>query len=155
MVAERTAKTLSWVEQAQVDTLSIALARTQLYRALLQGKSTECAKEEARQALNNMRAAGQDQEPLRALLTQALLSHTLNKDEDARTHLAEVYQIVSRGSMRLFLADYHLHHARLFRQPEDDPQGHLAEARKIIEECECFRRLPELEDAEKALLPAG
>ena len=57
--------------------------------------------------------------------------------------------------MRLFLADIHLHRARLFHAatpyPWDSPQADLAAARKLIEQCGYGRRKEELEDAEAAL----
>jgi hypothetical protein len=48
--------------------------------------------------------------------------------------------------MKLHMADIHLHRARLFRDTSE-----LAKARALIFDCEYFRRLPELEDGEKAL----
>ena len=154
-VAERAAQALPisvrnhWVLTIVLDHLT--LAHCQLYRALLQGQSPQSAAEETRLALDGLRAAGQEDFIPRALLTHAGLNHTLGDNDGARADLAEVKQIASRGAMRLYLADYHLHHARLFTDAADDPQHHLSEARKLIEECEYFRRLPELEDAEKAL----
>jgi hypothetical protein len=47
--------------------------------------------------------------------------------------------------MRLFMADIHLHRARLFRD-----KGELKKARALIEQCGYWRRREELEDAEKA-----
>jgi hypothetical protein len=83
------------------------------------------------------------------LLTRAWLHVIQAHPNDARADLTEVERIARRGNMRLHLADYHLHHARLF--PEDRPQHHLAQARALIEQCEYRRRLPELEAAEAAL----
>jgi hypothetical protein len=62
--------------------------------------------------------------------------------------------------MKLFLADIHLHRARLFgrqkeegrmqKYPLESPQADLAAARKLIEHCGYGRRKEELEDAEAA-----
>ena len=64
--------------------------------------------------------------------------------------------------MPLFLEDIHLYEARLFgkaaagdreeKYPWDSPQHDLSKARRLIVKHGYFRRLPELEDAEKAIL---
>jgi hypothetical protein len=62
--------------------------------------------------------------------------------------------------MQLFLADIHLHRARLFglsndrpeNYPWTSPQHDLAEARRLIEKHGYGRRTEELEDAEAAAL---
>jgi hypothetical protein len=57
--------------------------------------------------------------------------------------------------MPLFLADIHLHRARLFFReatyPWQSPQTDLAEARRLIEKHGYLRRMEELEDAEKVI----
>ena len=57
--------------------------------------------------------------------------------------------------MRLFLADIHLHRARLFFRetvyPWESPHADLAEARRLIEKHGYRRRKEELEDAEAGL----
>ena len=63
--------------------------------------------------------------------------------------------------MPLFLADIHLHRARLFGRmneeeyPWESPEHDLREARRLIEKHGYGRRLPELEDAEAALKPSS
>jgi hypothetical protein len=60
--------------------------------------------------------------------------------------------------MRLYLADIHLHRARLFGlianrladYPWDSARDDLDKARKLIDECGYGRRREELEDAEAA-----
>ena len=56
--------------------------------------------------------------------------------------------------MPLFLADIHLHRARLFHAvtpyPWESPQKDLAEARRLIEKHGYGRRSDELEEAEEA-----
>jgi hypothetical protein len=59
--------------------------------------------------------------------------------------LDEVQMIAERGPMPLYLADVHLHRARLFRD-----RAELAKARALIEKHGYWRRREELEDAEEA-----
>ena len=58
--------------------------------------------------------------------------------------------------MPLYMADIHLHRARLFfreaNYPWESPQKDLAEARRLIEKHGYWRRKEELEDAELAIL---
>ena len=76
--------------------------------------------------------------------------------ESAQSDLDEAWEIAERGPMPLFLADIHLHRARLFfreaNYPWESPQKDLAEARRLIEKCSYWRRKEELEDAELAIL---
>jgi hypothetical protein len=68
--------------------------------------------------------------------------------------------------MPLFMADIHLHRARLFGErkaesgklkaeevtyPWESPQADLVEARRLIEKHGYLRRMEELEDAEQAI----
>lgn len=150
-VTERAAQTLKWAEDNRLSLLTIALdhlslARCTLYTSLLQRQPPDAAEQETSIAVSGLRAAGrQDYLPL-GLITRAWLRHCLNDKTGARADLDEVERIARRGNMRLHLADFHLHYARLF--PEDDAWDHLAQARALIEQCGYFRRLPELEDAE-------
>jgi hypothetical protein len=66
--------------------------------------------------------------------------------DEARRILDEAQQIAERGPMPLYLADIHLHRARLFRDKTE-----LAQARTLIEKHGYWRRKEELEDAEAAL----
>jgi hypothetical protein len=99
--------------------------------------------------------------------------------DSAQSDLDEAWEIASRGPMPLFLADIHLHRARLFGEPTapaagvpenvdqpaepaagavgslypwKSPEHDLAEARRLIEKHGYGRRMEELEDAERALL---
>ena len=69
---------------------------------------------------------------------------------------------------RLFIADIHLHRARLFGRRKDEDgrvndeeypwqsvEHDLAEARRLIEKHGYGRRIEELEDAEQALLESS
>jgi hypothetical protein len=78
--------------------------------------------------------------------------------DGARDDLDEAYEIAERGPMRLFLADIHLHRARLFglmagrpaAYPWTSPRADLDAAKKLIDECRYGRRREELADAEAA-----
>lgn len=74
----------------------------------------------------------------------------------AQRDLDEAWEIAQRGPMRLFMADVHLHRARLFfraeRYPWESPQADLAAAEKLINECGYHRRDEELADAKRAIL---
>jgi hypothetical protein len=94
-------------------------------------------------AVDGLRASGrQDYVPL-GLLSRAWLHVITHHPTAARADLDEAWQIASRGNMRLFLADIHLHRARLFRDPAE-----LQKARELIEQCGYGRRREELADAE-------
>jgi hypothetical protein len=75
-----------------------------------------------------------------------------------REDLDEACEIAVRGPMRLFLADIHLHRARLFGlmpsrpavYPWTSPRDDLDAAKKLIDECGYGRRRAELADAEAA-----
>ena len=113
------------------------------------------------------RAGTQDHLP-RALLTRAwqrFLSGARTGPGSAQADLNEAWEIAERGPMKLFLADIHLHRARLFgsqmpdagcqmadaKYPWESPAADLAAARKLIEQCGYWRRKEELEDAEKVI----
>ena len=109
------------------------------------------------------------EDQMRALLTRAWLqslSGPRTGPESAQSDLDEAWEIAERGPMPLFLADIHLHRARLFGKlklqsrsqkakeayPWESPQADLAEARRLIYKHGYLRRKEELEDAEQALL---
>jgi len=75
----------------------------------------------------------------------------------ARSDLNEAWEIAERGPMPLFLADIHLHRARLFFREKEypkewgSPQTDLAAAEKLIKECGYLRRMEELKDAKAAV----
>jgi hypothetical protein len=124
----------------------LTLARCALYADRLQGRPPAPeAQAQAEQAVNGLRAAGHQDELPRGLLTRAWLRHALGDPAGAQSDLAEAERIASRGGMRLHLADITLTRARLFHD-----RAALAEARRLIEQCNYGRRLPELADAEAA-----
>ena len=155
VVAARAAQTLAWVD-GRLGPLDIALdhltlARCALYAARLHARSPGSeAQDHTEAAVVGLRAAGHQYYLPCGLLTRAWLRHCLGDDPGARADLDEVERIARRGGMRLHLADLHLTRARLFGDRDE-----LAKARVLIEECEYFRRLGELEDAEAALSVNG
>ena len=80
-------------------------------------------------AVKGLRAAGQVQYISRCLLTASLYHFVRGEHDLARKLLDEAQQIAERGPMPLFLADIHLHRARMFRD-----KGELAKAGKLIRE---------------------
>ncbi len=155
-VEQRAAQTLTIAEQ-HLGLLDIALdhltlGRAALLRAVLDPSAfrtphpalAQAAKELAA-AVDGLRAAGHQEFIPRAILPRAWLHAITNNPTAARADLDEAWQIASRGDMRLFMADIHLHRARLFRD-----QAELKKARDLIEQCGYWRRKEELEDAETA-----
>lgn len=124
----------------------LTLGRCALYRAVLEGQSPLAAEADVNRAVDGLRAAGQQDDIPRGLLTRAWLRHRLNNPSGAKSDLDDAWQIAARGNMRLHMADIHLTRARLFGD-----RAELAKARSLIVECGYGRRLPELEDAEAAL----
>ena len=108
-------------------------------------------------AVDDLRRSGQAQELPRGLLTRALLSAlegNCTGPRGAQRNLDEAWEIAARGPMPLFLADIHLHRARLFgavKYPWDSPHKDLAEARRLIEKLGYLRRMEELKYAETRL----
>ncbi len=151
-VERRATTTLKWMSEHQGSLLSIALdhltlARVGLIRAILTNRLPQPTLDlpHVAAAVNGLRAAGQVDHLPRGLLTAAL-SHFVRGEHDlARRYLAECHQIAERGPMPLYLADVHLHRARMFKD-----KAELAKAAKLIRELRYGRRYDELADAEEA-----
>ncbi len=164
--------------------LDNALNRLMLHRAALYQSLLGCwessdfesldLSSQIEDAVSVLRRAGTMHYLPRGLLTRAwqrsLLGLSVDHDS-AQSDLDEAWEIASRGPMPLFMADIHLHRARLFGFPRSDrcpstnssPPGDaiypwesieydLREARRLIEKHGYGRRLDELKDAEEALL---
>ncbi|MCB1826631.1 hypothetical protein [Accumulibacter sp.] len=161
-VSQRAAQTLKIAERNHW-LLDIALnhlssGRAALYEAILTAADVGRVWPDVEQAVAGLRRAGVNDYLVRGLLTRAWLRHLLGArtgPDSAQADLDEAWDIAERGPMRLFLADIHLHRARLFHAatpyPWGSPQADLAAARKLIEQCGYGRRLEELADAEAAL----
>lgn len=84
------------------------------------------------------------------------MTFTRTGPESAQSDPDEAWEIAERGPMPLFLADIHLHRARLFfretKYPWISAKHDLAEARRLIFKHGYLRRKEELEDAEAAIL---
>jgi hypothetical protein len=96
--------------------------------------------------VDSLRASSEQIWITAGLLTRAWLRFVEDDMDGARADLDEAWQIAERGAMKLYLADIHLHRARLFRD-----RAALVQARQLIEQCGYWRRKEELEDAERAL----
>lgn len=150
-VSKRARQNLVWAT-ANGNLLSIALdhltlTRCALYTDLLQGRPpSPKAQTHCEAAVSCLRQAGiQDYLPL-GLLTRVWLHHALGERDAALADLDEAHRIASRGGMKLHLADIALYRARFFQDQEA-----LAEARKLIQECEYWRRKDALEFTETLL----
>ena len=151
----------------------LTLGRAALYAAILEQSAIRNAQSAIESAVSGLRRAGTQHELPRALLTRAWLRSLTGArtgSESAQEDLDEAWEIAARGAMRLFLADIHLHRARLFGlrmvdgglRIEAEPyppypwgesaEADLAAAEKLINECGYHRRDGELADARQAIL---
>lgn len=151
-VKRRATTTLKWMVDNRMPLLDIALdhltlARVGLLRALLAHPLPQPTLDlpHVAAAVNGLRNAGQLDELPKGLLTAALYHFVRGDAAAARAALAEAQQIAERGPMPLYLADVHLHRARLFRD-----KAELAKAAKLIRDLGYGRRDDELADAEAA-----
>jgi hypothetical protein len=151
-VERRATFTLKWAVDGGTPLLTIALdhltlARIGLVRALLSERAPQPALDlsHVAAAVNGLRKAGEVDELPKGLLTAALYHFVRGDSCAARGTLNEAQEIAERGPMPLYLADIHLHRARLFRDRTE-----LAKARDLIEKHGYGRRKEELEDAEAA-----
>jgi tetratricopeptide (TPR) repeat protein len=107
-------------------------------------------------AVLGLRKAGHQWILPRSLLDRARILGSQARLDLARADLDEAWEIAERGPMKLFLADIHLHRARLFfreaEYPWESPQADLAAAEKLINDCGYHRREEELADAKAAIL---
>jgi tetratricopeptide (TPR) repeat protein len=162
--------TIIWVTASSNELLAPALEelnhiRIVLFRALNATEVEDLVKDglgiPIDKTIENIRITNLFDRLPKALLVGALYHGTLGENpEEAKRLLEEAQQIAERGPMPLYLADVHLHRARLFgrlpksdRQakfPDIDPKAELAEARRLIEKHGYWRRKEELEDAEVA-----
>ncbi|MGH8588107.1 MAG: hypothetical protein ACREXX_01860 [Gammaproteobacteria bacterium] len=130
-VSERAAQTLKWAEAARKDILSIALdhltlGRAALYAAILDASPLDPCHASVRHAVDGLRRAGDQDMLVLGLLTGAwlrFLTGLRTGPESAHSDLDEVWEIAERGPMKLFMADVHLHRARLFFREATYPWG--------------------------------
>lgn len=147
----------------------MARGRAALYRAVLEPAQPERhatlarARQEVEEAVAGLRRAATIPELPRSLMTRAWLRVLAGDCRGARVDLDEAWQLAERGSMRLHMADIHLHRVRLFFREEvypwgkeatsvpHGPQADLVAARQIIEVFGYGRRRKELADLEAAI----
>lgn len=173
-VEQRATQTLRWLQaHPRISLLSralnhLTLGRIALYSVLVKsgvdgavmdapgvGERIQAAID---LAMAGLRSAGDTVSLPLGLLTRSwfhgLRGHLVDYNS-AQTDLDEAWGIAERGPMPLYLADIHLHRARLFfretQYPWQSPRHDLAEARRLIERHGYCRRREELEDAEAAM----
>jgi hypothetical protein len=137
----------------------LTLGRSALYEAILSHSDIRVPSSELDSAVSGFRRSGNKNYLPRGLLTHAWLRfHTGARTgpETAQSDLDEAWEIAERGPMPLFLADIHLHRARLFfreaQYPWESPQADLAASEKLMNDCGYHRRDEELADAKAAIL---
>ena len=151
-VLKRAEYALKIVLQGSKNLLDIALNHLSLGHAHLQQQQLSAAQQHLDQAVNGLRAAGQQDDLPRGLLARAELHRQQGDYKEAEKDLQEVFEIAERSEMQLFLCDYYLAIARLLKtrtdQALDQNQAaithHLQTAKKIIDQTHYHRRLPEL-----------
>ncbi len=148
-VLRRAEQTLEWLEQANLDILSIALDNLSLGRAYMLRKDADFTKayEQLDQAVNGLRQSGHQDEIPRGLLTRAEMWRLRKDFEKARKDLDEAFAIAERGEMGLHLADCHLEYARLYvaMGDKDKAKEHRDTAKKMIDDMGYHRRDKEVE----------
>jgi tetratricopeptide (TPR) repeat protein len=161
-VSKRAAQTLDWANATSEASLQsigldhLTLDRAALYAEIVDGQRP--ASDQFPEAADFLRRAGTQHHLPRALLTCAIFRAATGDFNGARDDLNEANEIAERGPMKLYLADIHLHRARLFglmaSRPPDypwtSPRADLDAAKKLIDECGYGRRREELADAEAA-----
>ncbi|MBS1790832.1 MAG: hypothetical protein JST85_24155 [Acidobacteria bacterium] len=174
VISRRAARTLNIAEQhfgfQDIGLDHLTLGRTALYSAILESTNSQLptASSQLEAAVSYLHRAGGVEFLVRALLTRAWLRSLTGArtgQDSAQEDLEEAWDIASRGSMKLHLADIHLHRARLFGlrnadfglrieepYPWESPEHDLAEAERLIKECGYHRRDEELADAKRAIL---
>lgn len=175
LVEQRATQTLGWDEpRVRAGLMAVALehlatGRACLYRAVIEAPGTGAASALARatreveRAVEGLRGASATPELPRGLLSRAWLRVLTGDFAGAQADLDEAWQLAERGAMRLHQADILLHRVRLcFRwsaypwnkdaqgRPQT-PRDEIAAARRLIESCGYWRRLEELETAERLL----
>jgi hypothetical protein len=140
----------------------LTLSRVKLYRTIIESLRTRSYMSlDVPAVVDGLTKAGTTHMLPLALLTAGLHYHVLRDPAAVRRHLDEAQRIAERGPMPLYLADVHLHRARLVGSVKldggtrkgyegIDPHAELAKARALIEKHGYGRRREELADAEAA-----
>ncbi|MEM6454263.1 MAG: hypothetical protein AAF772_04140 [Acidobacteriota bacterium] len=160
-VVEREEKTLRSAIEDGDPLLDVAVAYLSLGRAwtiLAHGDdpdASEPARTHLDQAVEGLRASGQEDELPHGLLARAVYSRLVTHDANAAgDDLRDVEELADRCGMRLFACDAHLERARLLRDlsKADDAreraQVHVEAAKMLIEATGYHRRDGELANLE-------
>lgn len=127
------------------DLLSIGLDHLSLGRAALALGERDEARAKLDQAVNGLRRSGEQIWVARGLLARAVLFREIEDRTGARRDLDE--------AMRLFQCDAYLGYARLAlaEGERERARGHVAEAKRLVEETGYGCRRPEVEELETQL----
>ncbi len=152
-VRQRAETTLAWLTQAGKDVLSVALDHLTLGRVHLALEQVSEAALALERAVAGLRQAGHEWFLPAGLLARAALHRHTGDGTSARRDLDEALEIAERGSMRLHEADAHLEWARLLLSEGkvEEARGHVAVARRIVDETGYGRRQPEIAELEERL----
>ncbi|MEM6453552.1 MAG: toll/interleukin-1 receptor domain-containing protein [Acidobacteriota bacterium] len=155
---------LNWAIDKRMSLLSRSVSHLSLGRALTilghggDPGAAQPAHTHLAEAVDYLRAAGQDHELPRGLLARATFSRLVDRNAAAAdVDLQEVEDLAARCGMRLFACDAHLERARLLRDLSTDDDAreqarpHVEMAKKLIAETGYHRRDRELENLERWL----
>jgi len=127
--------------------------KTELYHTVVESSSLDFAIEQLDEAVRRLRESNSLRYLPGGLLSRAWALCLRGQGGLAKNDLAEAEQLAERGPMPLFLADVHLHRARLFFHDDlASARENLKKARALVEKHGYVRRMPELKDAEEVIL---
>ena len=150
-VSHRSTQMLNWGQEFDRASLldraliHLTLARSALYEVILDestfpsSPNIQVAHRELAAALDGFRAAGQQDDLPRGLLARAWLRIVEGNPAGAHADLDEAWEIAQRGSMKLHMADVHLHRALIMRD-----RAEVGKAVILIEHCGYARRVGEV-----------
>jgi tetratricopeptide (TPR) repeat protein len=127
----------------------LSLGRAYFHQAQAEGKNDyKQAQDYLNAAVAGLRESGSQHHIPRGLYALAALYRVQHEFTKAWDDLAEAQEIADRGGMKLWLVDYHLEAGRLCledgERKTEDAAGHLAEAKRLVEETGYHRRDPEV-----------
>jgi tetratricopeptide (TPR) repeat protein len=157
-VQERAEKFFEWRVPSD-SLLGIALDHLSLGRAFLAQALEEGtgdysqAAAHLEDAVDGLRAAGNQDHLPRGLLARASLRRAVGDFKRAEADLEEAAAIAGRGEMRLFEGDCHLEYARVYlaQGQADQARPHLAMGKAMIQDTGYHRRDGEVAELEGAL----
>jgi tetratricopeptide (TPR) repeat protein len=137
-----------WLLHIALDQLSLGRAWMMQTLAEKTGDFTR-AGDYLHQAVAGLRKAGQQQYLAPGLLIRAECFRHQQEFKAAWEDLQEALEIAQLGSMKLFLADYHLEAGKLCEAQgkQQDARKHFTTAKKMMEEMGYGRKLKEVEKA--------